>query len=95
MQTVSTKAVTIHVDAQHIANGRGFDPGRCPIALALADQLGWKHPFVYIGRAIIGDGELLSVKKAISLPMNAVRWGQAFDLGQQMKPFTFKVEVPS
>lgn len=82
------RRVTINVTQAHINKGLKARCNGCPIALAIKEALGWDDAWVDCGAITIGEpGHLTQVL----LPERVIRWYEAFDKGETVRPFSFKI----
>lgn len=85
----------IQVTKEHIEKGREQSCRRCPIALALAEQLNCgvmvnnSHVEIYKSRSVIPS----ELKELVLLPKTARRFVARFDNGVSVKPFEFEFEI--
>ena len=96
--------VTIHVKAEHIANGIPKDLGHCMVALAIKDALG--VPLVSCGETFFstassGTAEAFEFENTtlwnvvctgLDTDTEVVKNIRAFDLGLPVQPFTFEMQ---
>ena len=75
--------ITVEVTQDHIGRGE-VGLMRCPIALALREDHGWRNPRVHHGKA---SGPYWICK----LPWRARRFVRKFDAGQPVEPFRFRM----
>lgn len=86
----------IGVTEEDIKNGKKENPTSCPIALAIKRACGltteiyprWQTP----GEVYIYMNPNQGIK--VSLPMGIARRALVFDVGGQMEPFDFDLEIP-
>lgn len=83
------RTVTIDVTADDIAKGKPKEPCDCPIAIA-TDRAFGGGVAISCGQTLIGINFV-----DYSLPVPARRFIRRFDDGENVKPFSFSVEVPS
>ena len=90
---------TIHVEVTQddIASGVTFDCSKCPIARAGTRALRIAGACVefdaaYMGITLRATHDLR--KHTISTPPRVSRWMRDFDLGKDVKPFAFMLEIP-
>jgi hypothetical protein len=80
--------VTITVTAAHIAAGKRYECGDCPVAIAAAEVFGGT---AYVDITLIvmtGDG----TETEFTLPDEALAFITAFDDAKPVAPFTFIAE---
>ena len=82
--------LTVDVTKEDINQGRACSAGFCPIALALRRHPGLK--VVGIGREEIYTHSFYAPR--LRLPRKAQRFIVAFDHGEPVAPFTFKLKLP-
>lgn len=80
---------TIEVKAEHIAKGERMKPGCCPISLAIKDRVDLGIGVrVYLDEACIGFTDF-------ELPFEARQFVRCFDIGVEVKPFSFPLDIPA
>ncbi len=85
--------MTIHVTQSHIDAGIKGQCTQCPIALAARVAIGQGHRIqVSFCNIIAICGGYKST--LYPLPQEAQAFVEAFDAGQPVQPFSFKVDIP-
>jgi hypothetical protein len=79
----------ITVTQEDIDNGSTIIPSECPIALAVARATGRKVSFVGPITGVVFD----TSPKTHLLPESAADFIVLFDLGREVCPFSFELEV--
>lgn len=91
---VGNTHVVIRVQNRHISGGVGATPTACPIALAMREQLSVREACVG-GRFFWLTDSFGYMTPDLELPVSAQRFVSKFDNAETVKPFEFRVEVPT
>lgn len=80
--------IEIIVTQDHINNGRPASPCDCPIALAMKENTGekWEVCNVLMWK-------MVDTSENYRLPSEARDFIYLFDRGEEVKPFSFEVEI--
>ena len=76
----------VRVEQRHIKAGRRHDPCRCPIALAVWEELPTECPEVADGFVFMGGHEYM-------LTVEACTFVHRFDRGEMVEPFEFELRT--
>jgi hypothetical protein len=76
----------VRVTKKHILHGECGSLCKCPVALAIHDAANCGHVNVTTARVIV-DGTQVKAPRSVS------RFVQRFDLGEQVKPFAFRLSI--
>lgn len=77
----------INITQEHINRGQKCRAHRCPMALAVQDQLNLSP-----GLVAVTQYTLYIDCKALTLPPAASNFVKSFDAGREVSPFTFEVK---
>ena len=80
----------VTVTQDHIDKGVRNDCTECALALALRPHFSFTIPGVFDSCVVVLSGGQL---KYSDLPENAEIWLRKFDLGQEVEPFEFELDI--
>jgi hypothetical protein len=91
--------VRIEVSADHIARRKRGFRCHCPVALAIAEALGfapgnWHDARLYVLSSRVALRNENGILIRHELPLAAVDFISRFDHGLTVEPFSFELEVP-
>ena len=82
----------IEITQSNIDDGVSFNPGRCPVALAVCPHV---KPDVQVD---VGKNEVwfgyFKESEVVRVPADVIEFIQAFDNHQHPTPFSFELEIP-
>lgn len=101
-QVQDTYTARVHVSAKNIRVGVPEDGSNCPIADAFKELFPGLTVHVVIPSHDQSGGARVEINPPVGSPLTRIQlpdaaweFGKAFDAGQEVKPFTFDVEIPT
>ncbi len=84
----------IQVTQEHINRGRKSDRGKCPIALAIKDAIGWRNiKHLSVGRILVDINNITQIEHNQNFFIDIFDFPK-FNEKRKISPISFDLDIP-